>query len=53
MKVEPDALRAAVVQAGGVEREAKGSGELWRYELDDDDRLANATADERGELHLA
>jgi ribonuclease HIII len=29
-----DALRAAVEQAGGVEREARGSGELWRYELD-------------------
>ncbi len=29
-----DALRAAVEQAGGVAREATGSGELWRYELD-------------------
>lgn len=34
MKVPPDALRVAVEQAGAVEREAKGSGELWRYELD-------------------
>ena len=34
MKLDPAALRAAVVQAGGVEREAKGSGELFRYELD-------------------
>lgn len=34
MKLEPAALRAAVVQAGGVEREAKGPGELFRYELD-------------------
>jgi ribonuclease HIII len=29
-----DALRAAVEEAGGVEREARGSGEVWRYELD-------------------
>jgi ribonuclease HIII len=28
------ALRAAVEQAGGEAREAKGSGEVWRYELD-------------------
>ena len=34
MKVPPDDLRAAVVRAGGVEREAKGSGEVYRYELD-------------------
>jgi ribonuclease HIII len=34
VKVRPDDLRAAVVQAGGVEREARGSGELYRYELD-------------------
>ncbi len=34
MKLDPDALRTAVVQAGGAEREAKGSGELFRYELD-------------------
>ncbi|HEV2814676.1 MAG TPA: hypothetical protein VGW10_15580, partial [Solirubrobacteraceae bacterium] len=34
MKVSPDALRAAVEQAGAVEREAKGSGEVFRYELD-------------------
>jgi ribonuclease HIII len=34
VKVPPDDLRAALVQAGGVEREAKGSGELYRYELD-------------------
>jgi ribonuclease HIII len=33
VKLDPDALRAAVEQAGGVEREAKGSGELFRYEL--------------------
>ncbi|MDQ3742215.1 MAG: hypothetical protein M3389_14855, partial [Actinomycetota bacterium] len=29
-----DALRAAVEAAGAVPREAKGSGEVWRYELD-------------------
>ena len=29
-----DDLRAALVQAGAAEREAKGSGELFRYELD-------------------
>ena len=34
MKVDPDALRIAVEQAGAVEREARGSGELFRYELD-------------------
>jgi ribonuclease HIII len=34
VKVPPDALRDAVVQAGGTRREAKGSGELFRYELD-------------------
>ncbi|HEV3000468.1 MAG TPA: ribonuclease HIII [Solirubrobacteraceae bacterium] len=37
MKVPParrDALRAAIEQAGAVPREARGSGELWRYELD-------------------
>ena len=34
MKVSPDALRVAVEQAGAVEREARGSGELFRYELD-------------------
>ena len=34
MKLDPAALRAAVVQAGAVEREARGSGELYRYELD-------------------
>jgi ribonuclease HIII len=34
VKLDPDALRAAVVQAGAVEREARGPGELFRYELD-------------------
>lgn len=37
MKVPParrDALRAAIEQAGATECEARGSGELWRYELD-------------------
>ncbi|HEX8204567.1 MAG TPA: ribonuclease HIII [Solirubrobacteraceae bacterium] len=34
MKLDPAALRAAVVQAGAAEREARGSGELFRYELD-------------------
>jgi ribonuclease HIII len=34
VKVPPDALRAALVQAGAVEREAKGSGELYRFDLD-------------------
>ena len=33
MKLDPDALRAALIQADAVEREAKGSGELYRYEL--------------------
>ena len=38
MKVRADRredLRAALEQAGAVRREAKGSGELWRYALDD------------------
>ena len=34
MKVSPDALLAALVQAGAVERAARGSGKLFRYELD-------------------
>ena len=37
MKVAParrDALRAALEQAGATAREARGSGELWRLELD-------------------
>ena len=34
MKVPPDLLRDAVVQAGGTQLESKGSGELYRYELD-------------------
>jgi ribonuclease HIII len=34
VKLDPDALRPALVQAGAVEREARGSGELFRYELD-------------------
>jgi ribonuclease HIII len=34
VKLDPAALRAAVVQAGAAEREARGSGELFRYELD-------------------
>ena len=34
MKLDPSALRAALVQAGAVEREAKGSGEVLRYELE-------------------
>ena len=29
-----DALRSAIEQAGAVAREARGSGEVWRYELD-------------------